>query len=113
MNYLKEMSNIQKVNSIKDILESKIRTIITIDLTIGRKDDFLKPFTQDKIDHFIQENNDKIEFVIKNMIDDYFSMFDGFDSMQNPPSLAWIREYLYEHVDTQIEQRVNEMEQMD
>ena len=97
----------------KEVLISKIRTVITIDLTVGRKDDYLKPFSQDKIDRFIEENNDNIEIVIKNMINDYLCMFDDFDLIKNPPSLTWIREYLYEHVNTQIEQRVNEMEEMD
>lgn len=103
----------RNANLIKDVLISKIRAIITIDLTVGRKDDYLKPFSQDKIDKFIEENTENIRIVIEHMMNDYFCMFDDFDPIKNPPSLAWIREYLYEYVDTQVEQRVNEMEQMD
>jgi len=112
MNYLKEMKG-QNTSFIKEVLRSKIRAIITIDLTVGRKDDCLNPLSQDKIDKFIEENNDNIEIVIQRMMHAYFCMFDEFDLIKNPPSLTWIREYLYEYVSTQIEQRVNEMEQMD
>jgi len=112
MNYLQGMRD-QNTSFIKNVLKSKIRAIITIDLTVGRKDDYLNPLSQDKIDKFIEENNDNIEIVIQKMMHAYFCMFDEFDLIKNPPSLTWIREYLYEHVSTQIEQQVNEMEQMD
>lgn len=80
------------------LLKNKIIFMITNDLTIGRNDNDLIPFTDNQINAFIQTNNDKIETVIKNIINDYAA--DGeLELLQNPP-LDWIGEYLYQVVQT-------------
>jgi len=43
-----------------NILNTKIKLMITNDLTIGRSDDGLVPFTSDEINKFIEDNNDNI-----------------------------------------------------
>jgi hypothetical protein len=45
--------------------------MIVNDLTIGRSDDNLIPFTSDEIDKFIEDNNNNIEKVITIMINEY------------------------------------------
>jgi len=40
-----------------NILKTKIELMITNDLTIGRNDDGLTPFTSDEIHKFIENNN--------------------------------------------------------
>jgi len=81
-----------------DILKSKIIFMITNDLTIGRSDHNLLPFTDDKIQKFIRDNNDKIENVIQTMIHEYSN--DNDLELLKDPLLDWIGEYLYEIIDT-------------
>jgi hypothetical protein len=83
----------------QDILQTKIKFIITNDLTIGRLDNDLLPFASDQIDKFIKENSDNIEKVISIMIDEY-SNDDELELLANP-ELDWIGEYLYDFVDTE------------
>ena len=78
-----------------DILRSKIEIMITNDLTIGRCDDDLIPFTSDEIRKFIEDNNNNIEKVIQNMITDYSN-----DGEIEDPLFDWIGEYLYNLVNT-------------
>ena len=80
------------------ILKTKINFMITNDLTIGRNDDGLIPFTSDEIDNFIKDNNDNIEKVIKKMINDYSN--DNEIELLADPLFDWIREYLYDFVVT-------------
>ena len=82
-----------------DILKSKIILMITNDLTIGRTDEELPPYTPEEIIKFIEANNDNIEKVIKNMIDDYTND-NELDSINDQMLLDWIGEYLYEVVHT-------------
>jgi len=81
-----------------NILKTKIKLMITNDLTIGRNDNDLVSFTNDEIDKFIEDNNDNIEQVIKNMIED-FSEYNEIELLADP-LLDWIGEYLYDLVDT-------------
>jgi len=82
-----------------DILKSKIILMITNDLTIGRTDEELQPYTHEEIIKFIEANNDNIEKVIKNMIDDYTND-NELGSINDDILLDWIGEYLYEVVHT-------------
>lgn len=82
-----------------NILKTKIKLMITNDLTIGRNDNDLVPFTSDEIDTFIEENNDNIEQVITNMMNEYSN--DNELELLADPLLDWIGEYLYDLVDTQ------------
>jgi hypothetical protein len=72
--------------------------MITNDLTIGRSDNDLIPFTSDRIDTFIEDNNDNIEKVITIMINDYSN--DNELELLVDPLLDWIGEYLYDYIDT-------------
>lgn len=80
-----------------DILREKITLMITNDLTIGRTDLYLTPFTKEKINTFIEDNHDNIEKVIQNMINDYSN--DNELELLKEPLFDWIGEYLYEFVD--------------
>jgi hypothetical protein len=80
------------------ILQTKIVLMITNDLTIGRTDEGLIPFTSDEIDAFIEKNNANIEKVIEHIITEY--EHDNEVELLADPLLDWIGEYLYELVDT-------------
>ena len=81
-----------------NILKTKIKLMIVNDLTIGRSDDDLIPFTSDEIDKFIEDNNNNIEKVITIMINEYSN--DNELELLTDPLLDWIGEYLYDLVDT-------------
>jgi len=83
-----------------NILETKIKFMITNDLTIGRNDNGLTSFTSDEINKFIEDNNDNIEKVIQIMIDEYSN--DNEIELLADPLLDWIGEYLYDLVDTKV-----------
>ena len=72
--------------------------MITSDLTIGRSDADLEPFTREQINTFIEENNEKIEQVITTIINEYTN--DNELELLKNPELDWIGEYLYDVVDT-------------
>ena len=83
-----------------NILNTKIKFMITNDLTIGRNDNGLTPFTSDEINNFIEDNNDNIEKVIQMMMDEYSN--DNEIELLADPLLDWIGEYLYDLVDTKV-----------
>ncbi len=80
------------------ILKEKIILIITNDLTIGRNDNDLVPYTDIEINEFIKDNNDNIEKVIEIIINDYTE--DDELELLEDPLLDHIQEYLYDYVDT-------------
>jgi len=77
-----------------NILKNMITTMITNDLTIGRQDNDLMPFTIDEINNFIFKNDENIENVIKEIINVYEQ--DGDIDELNNPLYDWIGEFLYE-----------------
>ena len=81
-----------------NILETKIKLMITNDLTIGRSDNDLLPFTSDEINTFIEDNYNNIKKVIQIMINKYRD--DNEIELLADPLLDWIGEYLYDLVDT-------------
>ena len=81
-----------------NILETKIKLMITNDLTIGRSDNDLLPFTSDEINTFIEDNYNNIKKVIQLMINKYRD--DNEIELLADPLLDWIGEYLYDLVDT-------------
>jgi len=83
-----------------DILKTKIKFMITNDLTIGRTDDDLTPFTSLEIEEFIENNTTKIEQTIATIIHEYSN--DNNLDLLKEPLLDWIGEYLYDFVDTKI-----------
>jgi methionine salvage enolase-phosphatase E1 len=74
--------------------------MITNDLTIGRTDNNLMPFTSNEINQFIEDNNNNIEKVIEIMINEYSN--DNEIELLADPLLDWIGEYLYNLIDTTI-----------
>ena len=84
----------------QNILKTKIKLMITNDLTIGRTDNNLIPFTSDEINKFIEDNNNNIEKVIEIMINEYSN--DNEIELLADPLLDWIGEYLYDLIDTKI-----------
>lgn len=91
----------------RNILRTKIRFIITNDLTIGRTDNDLIPFTSLEIYKFIEDNINNIEKVVDIMIEEYRDD-DDLESLENP-LLDLITEYLYDYVNTaQHLQPINE-----
>jgi len=89
------ISKINKYETYHPILKNKIVFMITNELSIGND---LIALTRDKIDNFIKENDDKIEKVIEAIIEDYDK--DGKIELLKEPQTDWIREYLYEVVNT-------------
>jgi hypothetical protein len=83
------------------ILFDKIKIMIRNDLTIGRTDNALEPYTQDGIDEFIFDNYQKIDHAIKAIIYDYTND-DELESLKDPP-FQWIGEYLYQFIDVPID----------
>jgi hypothetical protein len=73
--------------------------MIKNDLTVGRTDRGLNPFTESEVRGFIIENLNNIERVIWAMIRDYEG--DGELNQLLNPEPSWILEYLYDAVDTQ------------
>jgi hypothetical protein len=82
------------------ILNTKIKSMIVNDLTIGRSDNNLLPFTSNEIDTFIEDNCTNIENVIATIISEYSN--DNELELLADPLLDWIGEYLYEYVDTNV-----------
>jgi hypothetical protein len=78
------------------ILDNKIKTIITNDLTIGRTDRDLMPLTSEEINKFITENRSGIDKTINTMIAAYDE--DNELELLENPELSWIIEFLYDEV---------------
>jgi hypothetical protein len=94
------LSKIEQYKVYYDIIKNNIILIITHVLTIGYRDNDLKPFTCDQVDSFIKENDDKIETVIENIINDYDA--DGKLELLKDPPLGLIRKYLFTIIDAMI-----------
>lgn len=80
-----------------DILKTKIKQMITNDLTIGMTDNNLIAYSSDSITKFIQDNNDSIEKTIETIIHDYSN--DNELELLEEPLWDWIAEYLYDFID--------------
>lgn len=79
-------------------LRGKILIMIRDDLTIGQTDQDLPEYSSNEIQEFIRDNNKNIDRTIDKMIQEYYEDND-LESL-NDPEFSWIREYLYEFVDT-------------
>ena len=75
------------------IVRNYIVTIITNELTTGRSDNDLIPFTKDEIDRFISERSNKIDDITNTIISEYTA--DGELELLKEPMLDWICGYLY------------------
>lgn len=88
-------------NNVRQKLNIIIIEIITADLTIGKTDNDEIPFTSSQIDIFIINNKNNIEKTVEELINIYEE--DGeLETLLNP-LYDWIREILYEYVDTNID----------
>lgn len=85
-------------NNIRMTIREKIFVMIKNDLTIGRNDRDLEPYSDGEIRQFIIQNLNNIEEAIWAMIRDY-EEDETTDELLNADS-SMICEYLYEFVDT-------------
>ena len=85
----------------RNILKQKIHIMIKNDLTVGRKDLDLEPFTSAEIETFLDYHKDNIETVIERMIEEYIQ--DNDLELLEDPLFDWIGEYLYLHLDTNLD----------
>ncbi len=83
-------------NVIRKHLKIRIDFQIKCDLTIGRDDNDLQPFSENKISDFIKRNINRIDTVIDIMITEYKNDNELEDLLNPEPD--WIREYLYDHI---------------
>jgi hypothetical protein len=72
--------------------------IIFCDLTVGRSDDGMEPYSSEEVSKFIEENKGGIESAAKRMYEDYEEDGD-LNSLRNP-EMDWFSEYLYHFVTT-------------
>ena len=95
----KEINKVHVDNDeIKVILRDLIHIMIKNDFTIGRTNNDLEPFDDDKINQFIEKNKNNIERVINSMITDYGN--DNELELLKNPEYDWVQEYLVEEIDT-------------
>jgi hypothetical protein len=83
-----------EVDNIKQSLYEKMLMMIRNDLTIGRIEMDLEPHTDEEINEFIRNNDNRIKKAIQNMINDY-AQDNELDDLKDPP-LDWLGEYLYD-----------------
>ena len=88
--------NNKEYNEYSEILYNIIIKQLICDVTIGRKDNDLEPYTDIQIYNFIKDNEKQIENTINNMIKDYKNDGD-LEELKNPEK-DWIREYLYQEI---------------
>jgi hypothetical protein len=82
--------------TIRTKLYTKICEIIKADLTTGAKDNECVPLTTTEIAKFLQDNSQKIQDCINEMVADYKA--DNELEVLQDPCDDWITEYLYSHV---------------
>lgn len=81
-------------------IRSNMHHLIFCDLTVGRSDDGLEPFTSHQVNNFIDNNRIAIECAVKAMYSGYESDDDLHTLMSEENPLDWFGEYLYRFVDT-------------
>lgn len=77
-------------------IQNNMYIIIRNDLTIGRIEDGLKPFTEKEILSFIKDNSTDINEAIHSMYMDYLE--DDKLDLLKMPQMVWFTEYLYDYV---------------
>jgi hypothetical protein len=87
-------------NNIRMIIRSRIIFMIKNDLTIGRRDAGLQPFSDIAIQEFIAENLENIQAAVQAIISDY-EEDDELDQLVEPEN-SMILEYLYDFVNTHV-----------
>lgn len=80
----------------KELIIDEIHSILRENLTIGRKNNNQKIYTEKKITEFIDDHEEEINNVVEEMIDTYNENGD-LESLKEP-NIYWIKEYLYTHI---------------
>ena len=73
---------------------NKMKEQIKYDLTVGRTDEKLEPFTENQIDDFICKMREKLEKIVNKMLED-FQEEDELETLYNAEK-DWFCEYLYD-----------------
>jgi hypothetical protein len=84
------------MDTIENIIYDRVIKQIHCDLTIGKEDNDEIPFTEEKINKFINKNKSVIKKMIMNIIEEY-EEDNKLDELYNPED-DWIREYLYDYI---------------
>jgi hypothetical protein len=105
-NTLKPPFTVEFINHVWVKLNHLICGQIKSDLTTGRSDNELEPLSQKKITDYIKNNQQNIDKIIIRMFTDFICDEDSnpnetVDDLKNPEN-DWIREYLYECIDTSV-----------
>ena len=83
------------------IIKDMIIEMIKNDFIIGRIDKNREPYSIDIINNFIKINEEKLNYVVDNIIKAYNDDND-LELLENP-LYDWIGEFLYEEINTDIE----------
>jgi hypothetical protein len=75
------------------VLRNLIITTIKCDLTVGRIDNDLEKIEDERINEFINNNENNIKNIINEMIFNY-EKDDELDDLKTPEN-DWVREYMY------------------
>jgi len=89
-------SDISLEEQVRKVLKRKIKKQIKADLTIGRSDNDLQPYTKEQVKLFRTTNKKKIKKVINKIIKEANEK-NGLKLYLNPMD-DWIREYVYEEI---------------
>lgn len=84
-------------DQIRNNIRQYIIVQLTADLTIGRLDNNEQPYSQENIDEYIENNENKIQDIIDAIIQE-FEDEDLIDELESGINMELIREFLYEHI---------------
>jgi hypothetical protein len=86
------------IEEIKFNIISNMHHLIFCDLTIGRSDFGLEPYTSEQVSDFIADNANNIQLAAGMM----FASYEEDDDLRSlkHPSMDWFQDFLYEFVTT-------------
>jgi hypothetical protein len=99
------------VEEIKFNIISNMHHLIFCDLTVGRSDFGLEPYTSEQVNEFIAENSNNIQLAAGMMFASY-EEDDDLHSLKHP-SMDWFEDFLYEFVKTRTFDQELEYEEDD
>ena len=102
-NTLQSPFTVELINNVWMNLNHMIEKQLKSDLSTGRSDNDLIPFSSKEITNYIKTNRSVIDKVIVRMLTEYICDKDEdpneiIEDLKNPEK-DWIREYLYEYLD--------------
>jgi hypothetical protein len=81
--------------TLKNHIYKCMREQIKCDLTIGKTDEDLKPFTEKQINDYIKLKNANIIIAVNEMYEDYLKDPSEYgDTLETFAELDWYREYM-------------------